>query len=154
MKVMWAAVARMVSSIRAAAAIPAEDSTEEMVALGVDAVDEEEVAILDGAAVEGGEDGGGIGDVGLELVKPLLDEERVADGEAVPHEASSSIPLADGDGIDEAELAAAVGIVRDGEGGVKEGAGRLLELEVERLGEVERDEDVGGIAGEDARDGT
>ena len=32
------------------------NSTEEMVALGVDAVEEEEVAILDGAAVEGGED--------------------------------------------------------------------------------------------------
>ena len=40
------------------------NSTEEMVALGVDAVEKEEVAIL-GAAVEGGEDGGGIGDVGL-----------------------------------------------------------------------------------------
>ena len=50
------------------------DSAKEMVALGVDAEDEEEDAVLDGAAVEGGEDGGSAGDVGLKLLEPLLDE--------------------------------------------------------------------------------
>jgi len=126
----------------------------EMVALGVDAEDEEEHAVLDGAAVEGVEDGGGVGNVGLELLEPLLDEQRAADGEAVAHEAASSIPLADGDVVEEPKLAAAVGVIGDVDGGVEVGAGLRLKLEVKRFGEVEHDQDVGGAGGDLARDDT
>jgi len=112
------------------------DSAKEMVALGVDAEDEEEHAVLDGAAVEGGEDGGGVSNVCLEILEPLLDERRAADGKAVAYEAASSIPLADGDVVDEPKLAAAVGVIGDVDGGVEVGAGLWLKLEVEGFGEV------------------
>ena len=56
------------------------NSAEEMVAPGVDKKDEEEEAFLDGAAVEGGEDGVGASDVGHELLEPRIDERQAADG--------------------------------------------------------------------------